>query len=515
MTIRKRFDNSPDTLPKRVANLDAKFEQERAALRNRSSAVTVGGQVFFVRDGILFLRDVDGTERPAVPIARTAPFPNNSFEAVDDTGFPLNWSAYWRSADATVTTDTSWSTLGGRSLKGTNGPATNSAAIANSGTWNTAPGATMLVEFDARGIGVSPQVIAYTVSNVASGGTGLFDPGASVTQQTFNLTATGSAYTASLTLPSTHTRAALYFDMGSAASSAVVSVWVDNVGVTGGEQQVAGHSDYLRRAIQAITGGGIRTSTTAGDIAWGTGFRVTGAGLQLDEAPDGYFLIGMPANGTVIPVHHSTARTSHTVASGLIRLNANESLWYELPLAAAAASQPARFHIVANTSADGYVIGAGWVLVCARGDVAGNPTSDEFKWADGRPDDPRRNPAASTVNATAQTVSSTTPADVPALTITRSAVSTAALFEVDCTLDTVCNTGGTMIARLLVDGTAQTPVIVYAATAGLRIPCTRRWVVTGLSSGSHVFKITTELAAAGGNFTVNATHSSLTVDARS
>jgi hypothetical protein len=95
----------------------------------------------------------------------------------------------------------------------------------------------------------------------------------------------------------------------------------------------------------------------------------------------------------VIPVHQSSARVSHTVAAGVVALNPDDALWYELPIGGAAASQPGRFHIIGSTSSDAFVVPPHWLLVVRRTTWDASNRAPEYLWGDGRAHDPWRTPS--------------------------------------------------------------------------------------------------------------------------
>src|SRR5689334_4014892 len=67
--------------------------------------------------------------------------------------------------------------------------------------------------------------------------------------------------------------------------------------------------NYLMRARNMIGGGGLRTVTSAG-VSWSGRFTVIDAGRNASIAPDGYFTISMPPDGTVITVHGASTPTT-------------------------------------------------------------------------------------------------------------------------------------------------------------------------------------------------------------
>ena len=130
------------------------------------------------------------------------------------------------------------------------------------------------------------------------------------------------------------------------------------------------------RLQQVMTGGGIRSATSAG-VSWSQRIIMLGAGRG-PLVPPGYFNIDMPPDGTVIPVVGHSSVSSVTVASGAIPMPTWTVLWYKVPFGvASSASIPGNFYIT-NYSAD-FEVPADWVMVVRR-----NTDTDSYYWADGK-----------------------------------------------------------------------------------------------------------------------------------
>jgi hypothetical protein len=133
---------------------------------------------------------------------------------------------------------------------------------------------------------------------------------------------------------------------------------------------------FLRNFGTLVNGGGVRTATATG-VSWSQRLIGLGAGRHLDMAPDGYFEMYVPADGTVIPVIGHLTQTSATVSGGIIPLNNWQALYYAPPLGASRASDPSRFYIASYNTP--FEVPPTWVpLVWRNGDLA------SYTWADGR-----------------------------------------------------------------------------------------------------------------------------------
>lgn len=355
-----------------------------------------------------------GVDNPALAISdgTLAPFPNPSFELENsppgqsfDNPVP-GWSDFWNNAvrdlagtapdTYTITSEAGSAAHGLRALRI---DGRSAYAILNSSTWSVPPGSNLEVSFYARADGPDPICNVTVYSNDSTGGAGPFGGGTLASSTVvFNLDDSSDwlRYRATYALPPTHTKACLFFDIGAdEIPGATATVWLDNVDADLVDiNPAAEHQDFIRRATETMLGGGSRLVTAGGNIAWTQPFTIAGAGLRADEAVDGRFAILQPPNDTVIPVHSSGARTSHTVAGGVIALNPDDALWYELPLAAAATSQPARFHIIGSSSADDFDPPPHWIMICRRASAWSSTShAPEYKWGDGRQQDPWRTPS--------------------------------------------------------------------------------------------------------------------------
>jgi hypothetical protein len=355
-----------------------------------------------------------GVDNPAfaIPDEGLAPFDNPSFEETAVGAFgqtvPKGWSVFWSASSevdeaagpipsgkyAWGADDGVLAVHGQRSLRVVGN---NTYAGVESNRWNVPLGAALEVTFYARGEGPAPVAGFALWSNVSPGYPGPFGGGSAIAGQAeYPLTPEWLRYRTVIQVPPNHNSVNLFIragaDVGSLATS---TAWVDAVDVDIVDLNPATeHMDYLRRAALTMLGGGVRTVTAGGNVSWSQAFTIAGAGMEPGEALDGRFAITQPANGTVIPVHSSAARTTHTVAGGVIALNPDDALWYELPLAAAATSQPGRFHIIGSSAADGYVVPPHWILVVRRASAWSSTShSPEYRWGDGRHQDPMRTPS--------------------------------------------------------------------------------------------------------------------------
>lgn len=348
-----------------------------------------------------------GVDNPALAIndSTAAPFVNASFETPHATrsDFAASWSDFWSVARLvptgpppagkyTMALESGSAAHGMRALRiDANG---TYALISPTQSWGVPPGSSLEVSFDAKATGPDAELVVDLYHHSAGTNPGPFVSGA--TSAEVAPTADWLRHRVTITIPPTDTRVLPYFHLGAGAGTQA-TVWIDNVDVDIVEiNPTVAHQDFMRRAALTMAGGGARLVTAGGNVAWSQPLTISGVGRKSDEATAGRFEISMPTNGTVIPVHSSGARTSHTVAGGVVALDADEALWYELPLGAAAASQPARFHIVGTTSADGYVIPPHWILVVRRTAWSATQHAPEYRWGDGQAQDPWRTP---TLNA--------------------------------------------------------------------------------------------------------------------
>lgn len=345
-----------------------------------------------------------GVDNPALAIndSTAAPFANASFETRHATrsNFPASWSDFWSVARLTTTIPTPANkyrmTLeegsAAHGLRALRIDANGTYALISPGqSWGVPAGSSLEVSFDAKATGPSPEVIVDLYHHAAGTNPGPFVSGA--TSAEIEPTADWLRHRVTITIPPTDNRVLPYFHLGAGAGTEA-TVWIDNVDVDIVEiNPAAAHQDYMRRAELVLAGGGIRTVTPGGNVSWSQPFTIAAAGRDASEAEEGRFEISQPANGTVIPVHSSAARTSHTVAGGVIALNADDALWYELPIGGAAASQPGRFHILGSNNADSYAVPPHWLLVVRRAAWSTTAHAPEYLWGDHTPQDPLRTPS--------------------------------------------------------------------------------------------------------------------------
>lgn len=112
----------------------------------------------------------------------------------------------------------------------------------------------------------------------------------------------------------------------------------------------------------------------------------------------------------------------------------------------------------------------------------------------------------------AMTVTATTNTDVPNLSITKSSTGTGAEYVVEAALD-VEHTGGTghVVFNLAVDGSTSGAEVILLPASGIRLPIYKKWNVTGLSAGSHTYKLRARRLTGTGTVTVYESNSVLTV----
>lgn len=144
--------------------------------------------------------------------------------------------------------------------------------------------------------------------------------------------------------------------------------------------------DRMARVQNSLNGGGTRKVTSAG-ISWTKRFILIGHGWE-DPALMGYWDIGMPPNGTVIPVYGHSSKSSVTVANGEIPMDDWYSLYYDVPLDKGAAADPSRFKLVTFFVKMAFTPPPTWVLVAQRTIDGERPA---YIWGDGRQQDYWRN----------------------------------------------------------------------------------------------------------------------------
>lgn len=354
---------------------------------------------------------VVGVDNPALAIndSTLAPFPNPSFEqgiaGVAGSSLP-GWSDFWSASrrytdpgplPSTKYRRTLVDGMAAHGMRCLQVEARGTTSTNESGEWSVPAGSSLEISVYGRAGGDAPLLQASLWTNVSGGYAGPFGSGAS------NLPAINLApdsdwlrYRATVTIPPTHTKVNLFITAGhdnAVAPDGLSTVWIDNIDADLVEvDPAAANQDYLRRAVATMAGGGIRTVTAGGNVSWSQRLAIAAAGLSADVAPEGRFEISMPANGVVIPVHQSAARTSVTVTGGVILLDASEALWYELPVGQVAASQPGRFHVLGSDLDDGYVVPPHWVLVVRRTSWSSTAHAPEYLWGDGQQQDPWRTP---------------------------------------------------------------------------------------------------------------------------
>lgn len=351
-----------------------------------------------------------GIDNPALAVndATFAPFQNPSFELLYPGGVPVGsspvpgWSAFWGygqnydGADPVPSGNYRLTVVEGVAVHGLRCiqvEAHGTRAVLNTTEWSVQPGSSVEVSIYARGEGSAPRLDLQLWSNVAGSTPGPFSPGVYFAGATWLLENDWLRYRTTVTIPPTHSRLSLYVYPQS-DDAGVSTVWIDNADADLVEiDPAAAHQDIMRRAALVLTGGGARTVTAGGNVAWPQPFTIAGVGRDPDEAADGRWSIAMPPNGTVIPVHQSAARVSHTVAGGVVALNADDALWYELPIGEPAASQPGRFHIIGSTSTDAFTVPPHWILVVRRTTWDSSNRGPEYRWGDGRAHDPWRTPS--------------------------------------------------------------------------------------------------------------------------
>lgn len=111
------------------------------------------------------------------------------------------------------------------------------------------------------------------------------------------------------------------------------------------------------------------------------------------------------------------------------------------------------------------------------------------------------------------TVTSTTNATLPGLSVTISSPSTDAVYMADLDPDVTTTANTLNFVELLVDGTAQTPQIITQSTAtgNLRVTAHKRFRITGLT-GTHTITARTRNSGASTSATVRAANTLLTVE---
>lgn len=345
-----------------------------------------------------------GVDNPALAIAdgTLAPFSNPSFEApvLDGLGVqqPQDWGGFglFGSVSSGELITGAGAAHGQRHWRITkNGVG---ALFLQSTAWSMAPGSSFETSFYARRVSGDPRVAAYLFTTApGDGGPSVVNPNSVLTSTPYQApTDDWLRYMSTATPPATHTNVALLLAVISGdGNDCVVDLDYADADLVILDASVQ-NQDFIRRATATLTGGGIRTVTAGGNVSWTQPFTIAGAGRTAATAADGRFEIAMPGNGTVLPVHSSGTRTSHTIAGGVIALDPDEALWYELPIGSGAASAPGNFHILGSSLADDFEAPPHWILVVRRNIWGASNHAPEYKWGTGAVQDPWRTP---TLNA--------------------------------------------------------------------------------------------------------------------
>lgn len=129
---------------------------------------------------------------------------------------------------------------------------------------------------------------------------------------------------------------------------------------------------------------------------------------------------------------------------------------------------------------------------------------------------PRPVPYADAAVLTANYTTTTTATDLAGVTLTVPVVQASERYLVTAVVDVRSNqaTAANFIAELLVDTTAQTgQVICNWPVSQQRGTVAQTWIVTGLTPGSHVFKLRARTSTSGSTHLVSSTHTGITVSA--
>ncbi len=116
------------------------------------------------------------------------------------------------------------------------------------------------------------------------------------------------------------------------------------------------------KANNTMTGGGTVTYNSSAGLSWTARFIVISNGYGSHFSTNGYFDIGMPANGAVITGVGGAANV--TVTGGTVTLPAWQALYYVLPIGSSNATADANFRVASYTSA--WQVPENWVLVALR-----------------------------------------------------------------------------------------------------------------------------------------------------
>lgn len=149
-------------------------------------------------------------------------------------------------------------------------------------------------------------------------------------------------------------------------------------------------SAFLLRAQNLMTGGGTRSVLDTG-IKWSSRFRWHGVGRHPKLLPDGVIELHMPTDGVSIPLHGTSAGTVRVVGVGTtatyLRMEDNDSLWYDLPVEGSANTSPQLtptvyvdgLHVVVDGDLP-VVIPRTWVRIVTRQNYA--TASPKYVWGD-------------------------------------------------------------------------------------------------------------------------------------
>lgn len=138
----------------------------------------------------------------------------------------------------------------------------------------------------------------------------------------------------------------------------------------------------MTRAQHMLTGGGLKSVTTAREIRWNDRFIAISMERGPGWATDGFFDIFTPPDGTVIT--NISGGSNVTVTSRRITLPAWGALWYIPPIGNISTSVAANFRITQN-NVNNFTIPDSWILIAVANEDSRSPL---IKWGSGETSDP-------------------------------------------------------------------------------------------------------------------------------
>lgn len=321
-----------------------------------------------------------------------------------------SWNGFWRTGPsgggATAVRDTTPANIrtgaGAAKLSmadNTVRTETNPVQRIGSDHFVVAPGELITVSVYARGGAASGITLTINLmTNTGPAEPDFFVSGTTNQGKDFANPATAyTKYTASFLVPAGHTLGRVYFSL-TRTGTAACDLWLDDaVAMREAGSLAAGATQPLIRRLLQLTrspnmgNGGIKdyvpSAYTNPGVRWSAPITITDAGRGSQLWTDGLCSITCPFNGVVITGYGGAANVTVN-AAGRIPLANNTTLYFDVPLGAAAsgATDNNRFKVVGNTA--DFDVPATWVPIVTRSDSvpSGGTNIQLVRWWDGTED---------------------------------------------------------------------------------------------------------------------------------